>query len=128
ATSEGPGVRLRKASRKTLPAPAAEAPATTSALLDRVVAILENARARVARSVNSEMVLAYWLVGREIVLEVQGGDARAGYGERVIQELSVELGARYRRGFSKRNLEYIRAFYLTFAERTPVIAQSVVAQ
>ena len=33
-------------------------------LFDRVATILEHARANVVRSVNSEMVIAYWLVGR----------------------------------------------------------------
>ncbi|MEA1944455.1 MAG: hypothetical protein U9N07_03850 [Euryarchaeota archaeon] len=35
-----------------------------SPLFDRVATILEQARANVVRSVNSEMVIAYWLVGR----------------------------------------------------------------
>ena len=42
-------------------------------LLDRVVLILEQARANVVRAVNSSMVTAYWLIGREIVLELQSG-------------------------------------------------------
>jgi len=36
-------------------------------LMDRVVSILEQARANVVRAVNSNMVIAYWLIGREIV-------------------------------------------------------------
>jgi hypothetical protein len=43
-------------------------------LFERVVAILEQARTEVVRSVNNQMVTAYWLVGREIVLEIQGGE------------------------------------------------------
>lgn len=35
-------------------------------LYDRVADILDRARANVVRSVNSEMVLAYWHIGREI--------------------------------------------------------------
>ena len=38
-----------------------------TALVERVVAIIEDARSRVVRTVNSEMVLAYWHIGREIV-------------------------------------------------------------
>ncbi len=52
-----------------------------AALVERVVAIIEDARARVVRTVNSEMVLSYWHIGREIVEYVQRGKARAGYGE-----------------------------------------------
>ncbi len=50
-------------------------------LFDRVVSILEEARSNVVRAVNSNMVMAYWLIGREIVEEIQGGDKRAEYGK-----------------------------------------------
>lgn len=36
-------------------------------LFDRVVSILEEARSKVVRAVNNNMVIAYWLIGREIV-------------------------------------------------------------
>jgi hypothetical protein len=53
------------------------------ALFDRVSTILEQARANVVRAVNSHMVLAYWLIRREIVQEIQGGGKRAAYGKQV---------------------------------------------
>jgi len=51
-----------------------------SGLFDRIVAILEQARSNVVRAVNSNTVVAYWLIGREIVLEIQQGEQRAEYG------------------------------------------------
>lgn len=42
-------------------------------LYDRIAAILDEARSRVARTVNTAMVHACWLIGREIVLVEQGG-------------------------------------------------------
>ena len=57
-------------------------------LFDRVVSILEEARSNVARAVNSNMVVAYWLIGREIVEEVQSGEKRAEYGQKIIEALS----------------------------------------
>jgi hypothetical protein len=54
-----------------------------AALVERVVAIIEDAQRRVVRTVNSTMVLAYWHVGREIVEFVQRGargTRRAGAG------------------------------------------------
>ncbi len=36
-------------------------------LFERVVSILDQARGNVVRAVNTNMVLAYWLIGREIV-------------------------------------------------------------
>lgn len=90
-------------------------------LFDRVAAILERARASVVRSVNSEMVLAYWYIGREIVQLLQGGDDRAEYGQRLIEELSTRLTQRYGKGFSTTNLRYFRTFYQVYADRSPEI-------
>jgi hypothetical protein len=59
----------------------------TDSLFERVAAILDQARKNLVRSVNNSMVIAYWLVGREIVQEIQGGKNRAGYGEKVIEDL-----------------------------------------
>jgi hypothetical protein len=86
-------------------------------LMDRVVSILEQARANVARSVNSNMVIAYWLIGREIVEALQSGGERAEYGEGLLDDLSEELSKRYGRGFSVTNLRYFRLFYQTFSDR-----------
>lgn len=91
------------------------------ALVERVVAIIDGARSRVIRTVNSEMVLSYWHIGREIVEYVQRGDPRAEYGEQVIEDLSAQLLARVGRGYSTRNLWYFRDFYLTYRERAPSI-------
>ena len=83
-------------------------------LFARVVAILEQARARVVRSVNSEMVLTYWHIGREIVEQEQGGRKRAAYGAAVLEELSQRLTTDFGRGFDARNLRYMRQFFLVF--------------
>ncbi len=99
-----------------------------TALLDRVVAILEGARANVVRSINSQMVIAYWLIGREIVEEEQQGEKRAEYGKQLIEELSRKLTERYRKGFSIANLKNIRQFYLTFQDRTPEISYPMGSQ
>ena len=90
-------------------------------LFDRVAFILDQARANVVRSVNNQMVIAYWLIGREIVKEAQGGDERAEYGKKVLEELSARLSQRYGQGFSVTNLRYFRLFYQTYAERLPEI-------
>ena len=59
-------------------------------LFDRVVAILEEARNNVVKSVNQNMVRAYWLIGREIVEEVQRGEGRAEYGKKALESLSKD--------------------------------------
>jgi hypothetical protein len=84
-------------------------------LFDRIVSILEQARGNVVRAVNTNMVLAYWLIGREIVEEIQRGKGRAKYGAKVIEDLSVRLTERYGPGFSPTNLWDFRQFYFTFS-------------
>lgn len=90
-------------------------------LFGRVVSILEQARKNVVRSVNSNMVTAYWLIGREIVQEVQGGEERAEYGKQAIANLSIRLTERYGKGFSETTLQYFRKFYLAYPERCSAI-------
>lgn len=89
-------------------------------LFQRVVSILEQARSNVVRSVNSNMVVAYWLIGREIVLEVQGGDERAEYGKQVLETLSMQLKAKFGTGFSVANLKNFRQFYSAFPDRIEI--------
>ena len=84
------------------------------ALFERVGEIIEAARGRVARTVNSAMVHAYWLIGREIVEVEQHGKERAGYGEELMNRLAERLAARYGKGFGPRTLRRVRLFYLTF--------------
>ena len=86
-------------------------------LFDRIVSILEHARTNVVRSVNSNSVLAYWLIGREIVEELQRGEARAEYGQQIMEKLSAQLNKRFGKGYSVANLKNFRQFYQVFPER-----------
>jgi predicted nuclease of restriction endonuclease-like (RecB) superfamily len=88
-----------------------------NALFGRVLAILEQARSNVVRSVNANMVTAYWLIGREIVQAVQGGEERAEYGQHVLEKLSEQLTGRYGAGYSVANLKNFRQFYQAYSER-----------
>jgi predicted nuclease of restriction endonuclease-like (RecB) superfamily len=88
-----------------------------SGLYQRVRAILNEAQNRAARSVNSEMVRAYWLIGQAIVEHEQAGQDRADYGARLIESLAERLHAEKVKGFSKNNLWYMRQFYLSFPEK-----------
>jgi hypothetical protein len=90
-------------------------------LFDRIVTILEQARGNVVRAVNTNMVLAYWLIGREIVEDVQMGKGRAKYGEEIIVDLSTRLTERYGKGFSRPVLWSFRQFYLTYPDRAKIL-------
>lgn len=83
-------------------------------LFDRVVTILDRAKTQAVYSVNSAMVIAYWLIGREIVQAIQGGDERAEYGKQIIKDLSARLNKIYGKGFSTSTLWYFRQFYVVY--------------
>lgn len=89
-------------------------------LFERIVSILDQMRGNVVRAVNTNMVLAYWLIGREIVEEFQRGKGRAKYGEKVVEELSARLTERYGHGFSEQSLQNFRRFYLAYPERVAI--------
>jgi predicted nuclease of restriction endonuclease-like (RecB) superfamily len=79
-----------------------------------IVALLEAARRAAARSVNAVMTASYWEIGRRIVEGEQGGQERAEYGEALLLRLAEDLSARFGSGFSRRNLQQMRLFYLTW--------------
>lgn len=113
----------RKTSGKakdTLPSPVPPANGIDG-LFSRVPAILDRARSNVVRQVNSEMILAYWHIGREIVEEIQKGRERAEYGRQVLDGLSRRLTKKYGPGYSVTNLRYFRIFYQTYVDRAPEI-------
>lgn len=80
----------------------------------RVKQLINGARINVERSVNHEMVKAYFLIGQEIVEEEQKGKERAEYGEQILQKLSVKLQRDYIRGFGVDTLEQARKFFLIY--------------
>jgi predicted nuclease of restriction endonuclease-like (RecB) superfamily len=77
---------------------------------------LHDARGNAVRSINTEMVQAYWLIGRDIVEEEQSGEERAEYGSHLLQEISKRLTKEFGTGFSVRTLIDIRRFYLVYDE------------
>jgi len=92
-----------------------------NSLFHRIASILEQTRGNVARSINSNMVLAYWMIGREIVLELQGGEERTEYGKQVLENIFTWLTKQYGTGFSVANLKNFRQFFLMYPDRLDVI-------
>jgi predicted nuclease of restriction endonuclease-like (RecB) superfamily len=83
-------------------------------LLSGVASLIDEARRASAQSVNAIITATYWEIGRRIVDNEQGGRRRAGYGEALLKRLSADLVNRFGRGFSERNLEQMRNFYLAW--------------
>lgn len=90
-------------------------PAASSAYA-RFVAELKNriaaARLSAARSVNRELILLYWDIGRAIVEK----QATEGWGKSVVERLAADLRAEFpdQRGFSTGNLWAMRRFYMDY--------------
>ncbi len=85
-----------------------------SDIYQQIREVLTKARSRAMQAVNTAMVSSYWEIGRIIVEEEQRGKVRAGYGKRLIQDLSKKLSTEFGKGFNKRNLWFMRSFYLAF--------------
>jgi len=86
----------------------------TQNLYNRISKIIEDARGRLTRAINTEMVVAYWHIGREIVEEEQKGRSRAEYGKRLLENLSKRLSEKFGKGFDNSNLWMMRQFYQTY--------------
>lgn len=83
--------------------------------------LLENARKNVAQQVNTQLLTTYWNIGRIIVEYEQQNQIRADYGKQTLRELSKELTREFGKGFSRSNLQNMRAnlqnmraFYLAY--------------
>ena len=75
--------------------------------------LLEQARRRIYRNINSEMIFTYWQIGKMIVGK-QRGNQRADYGDGLIRELSAKLTKDFGRGFDESSLRRMRQFYTLF--------------
>jgi DUF1016 N-terminal domain len=100
------------AKRRRSPVPAVTGLADYDRLIAGISELLEQARRATARAVNSVLTATYWDIGRRIVEFEQGGQGRAGYGEATLKRLAADLTAHHGRGFSRQNLQSMRAFYL----------------
>lgn len=85
---------------------------------------IRTAQVRAALSVNQELVLLYWQIGRDILLRQQ----QQGWGAKVIDRLSADLRQAFpeMKGFSPRNLKYMRALATIYPDEQFV--QQAVAQ
>jgi predicted nuclease of restriction endonuclease-like (RecB) superfamily len=97
-------------------------------LVTELRGLIQSARHVVATKVNTLQVMTNFEIGRRIVEYEQKGAERAEYGELLMQTLSEQLTKEFGRGFSKRNLDYMRRFYLDYADRILPIVQKASAQ
>ena len=91
-------------------------------IFNNIKELVVNSRNKVYTTVNIEMLKLYWNIGK-IIMEIQQGDERAKYGDSILEKLSEKLTNEFGKGFSKRNLERMRKFYICFPIATTVSSQ-----
>jgi predicted nuclease of restriction endonuclease-like (RecB) superfamily len=109
---------------KTVRSSVGAVPVGYDRLLRDIKAEVRVSRVTAAQSVNRELVMLYWFVGRRIM----SAQRREGWGAKVIDRLAADLGRAFpdMRGFSPRNLKYMRAFAEAWPKES--IVQQAVAQ
>ncbi|WP_084604581.1 PDDEXK nuclease domain-containing protein [Desulfonatronum thioautotrophicum] len=92
-------------------------------LVADVRSMIEQTRETIARTVNAEMTLLYWRIGKRIQTEVLGSQ-RAEYGKEIVHALSAQLTREFGRGFGRRNLFNMIRFADVFPDPQIVLALS----
>ena len=92
-------------------------------IYEEIRGLLKSARENIVSTINSTMAKTYFLIGKRIVEEEQNGEKRAEYGKKLIIELSKKLTKEFGKGFSERNLEQMRKFYLAYSIPQTVSAE-----
>ncbi len=80
-------------------------------LIDRIGKIYQSAKTNIISAVNTEMLHAYWEIGKDIIEFEQGGKLKAEYGTKLLENLAKDLSLRHGKGFSRSNLNYMRLLY-----------------
>ena len=75
--------------------------------------VLASARNTAVVAVNTAMVKAYWTIGK-LIVDAQGGQSKASYGDSLLNDLSVRLTSEFGKGFDASNLRRMRQFYKSF--------------
>ena len=83
-------------------------------LIESIKEIILTSRKNIVRSVNTEMLSAYWNIGRLIVEDEQKNQERAQYGEQTLKHISKRQRAELGNGFSISNLQFMRRLFLAY--------------
>ena len=83
-------------------------------LIESIKEIILTSRKNIVRSVNTEMLSAYWNIGKLIVEDEQKNQERAQYGEQTLKHISKLFKEELGNGFSISNLQFMRRLFLTY--------------
>jgi predicted nuclease of restriction endonuclease-like (RecB) superfamily len=116
--------KKKAASRASVVRHGSDLPAGYASWLDELKTRIRTSQVKAALAVNAELVLLYWSIGRDVL----GRQKTEGWGAHVIERLSADLHVAFpeMKGFSPRNLKYMRAFAEAWPD--PRIVQQLVAR
>jgi predicted nuclease of restriction endonuclease-like (RecB) superfamily len=99
-------------------------PSDYGEVLEGIASRVRSAQIKAVITVNREMILLYWNIGREILKR----QSQEGWGAKVIERLSQDLKRSFpdMKGFSARSLKYMRAFAEAYPDEQ--IVQQLAAQ
>ena len=83
-------------------------------LIEKIGSIYQSAKNKVVSAVNTEMLHAYWNIGKDIIEFEQGGLLKAAYGKYLLDNLAKDLTLLHGKGFSRSNLNYMRLLYYKY--------------
>ena len=80
----------------------------------KIISLIEQSKLKAILSVNTELLTLYWEIGNDILTKQK----EQGWGTKVITQLSKDLTERFPddRGYSERNLKYMRKFALSYPD------------
>ena len=93
-------------------------------LSKKISHLIEDARTHIAKTANTTIVYTYFNIGKLIIEELQEGEKRADYGKSLLKQVSLDLTAQFKRGFSVQNLERMRNFYVIYSKSSNQLRNS----
>lgn len=85
-------------------------------LFSKIAALIQESKQRVAISINSELTMLYWNIGKHIKTEILN-NKRADYGKKTVTTLSQLLTETFGKGWSKRQLQNCLRIVETFPDK-----------
>ena len=89
-------------------------------LIEELKNLINQARNRVASTVNAELTMLYWQIGLRIRTEVLQNE-RAEYGEQIVASVSRQLTEEFGKGFERKNIFRMMQFAELFPD-TEIVA------
>ena len=94
-----------------------------SSWISELKSIIQSSQIKAALAVNSEMILLYFNIGKDISILSEN----AQYGDKIIEQVALDLSLEFPhlKGFSPRNLRFMKQFALFYSENLEIVKQLV---